>query len=266
MKNVLGFLKRTKRQKFVLSVFILSSLLFISEFFIKDIRGLIIGVGLAFLTSSLLWLILRKDVLGTFYYPILILPFFYTLSFNLFYTLIPSSIISKLIITSIYAVGLYSLYLSHNIFAVSAIRTINLLRSARVVSFIITILVVLFFINIIFTLHFAIPTTLALIFVFAFLLNMQSFWSYSLDKTIFKEIIIYSSFNALALTQLAGILTIWPVNATLYAIFLSSMFYIYSGLSHAWFEKRLFKGILWEYVWVCLLAIGLLFIFARWGI
>lgn len=266
MKKILKSLHFSKRQKFVIAVFFLSLLLFISEYFTGDIRGLIIGITLSALTSLSLFLILRNDIKGTFFYPILLLPFLYTLSFNLFYSLIPPRFLTRIIITTVYAIGLYSLFLSHNIFAVSATRTINLLRSARVVSFIITVLVVFFFINIIFTLRYPIPITTTLIFILVFILNFQFLWLHNLDNTNIKQLLIFSTFNSLALAELSIILTIWPVNATIYSIFLSGMFYTYSGLSHAWIEKRLFKGILWEYVWVAFLSILILIAFSRWGI
>lgn len=266
MKRILKSLQFSKRQKFVIVVFLLSLLLFISEHFIGSISGLIIGFILSALTSLSLFLILRKDIKGTFFYPILLLPFLYTLSFNLFYSLIPQRFLTRIIITSVYAIGLYSLFLSHNIFAVSATRTINLLRSARVVSFIITVLVVFFFINIIFTLRYPLPLTLILIFILVFILNFQSLWIHNLDNTALKQLLVFSTFNSIAISELSIVLTIWPVNATIYAIFLSGMFYTYSGLSLAWIEKRLFKGILWEYVWVVFLSILMLLLFSRWGI
>jgi hypothetical protein len=65
--------------------------------------------------------------------------------------------------------------------------------------------------------------------------------------------------------ELAFALSIWPVSASIYAIFLTGIFYTYSGLSHAWLEKRLFKGILWEYVWVGVLSVLFLLVFSKWG-
>ena len=85
--------------------------------------------------------ILRKDIKGNFVIPTLILPFFFTLAFPFFYALVPERLLSRLLITLIYAFGLYSLFLTQNIFAVSGIRTINLLRSARIVAFVLTRLV-----------------------------------------------------------------------------------------------------------------------------
>lgn len=256
----------SKRQKFVLAVLFITAGFFVSQMYALNIKGLVVGVVLSFLTVLSMFLILRSDIKGSFYYPILILPFLYTLSFNLFGNLIPPRILSKIIITALYAFGLYSLYLSHNIFALSSIRTINLLRSARGVSFVITLIVLFFFLNVIFSLHLFVLNTTILVFTIVFCLNFQSFWTYILDKNMIKEIILYSFYCSLALAELSLILVVWPISATIYSIFLTGMFYTYSGLSHAWLEKRLFKGVFWEYLWVGFIVILILIRFAEWGI
>ncbi len=135
----------SKRQKFVVIVFLLSAGIFVSEFF-TGTSTLLASLVLATLTDILLYWVLRKDIRGTAFIPIFILPFFYTLSCGLFYSVVPQRMISRVLITLFYSFGLYSLLLTQNIFAVSTLRTINLVRSARIVSFVLT-LVILFFLT-----------------------------------------------------------------------------------------------------------------------
>lgn len=259
-------LKITKRQKLVISAGALSFLLFLSEFISKGNLMLETAIVLPLLTVFLLFLALKNDINLKLSYPVFILPFFYTLAFILFYLLIPSRLLSRVFTMVIYGSGLYSLFLTQNIFSVSSIRTINLLRSARIVSFIITVVVLFLLASVIFSFNLPFYYMLPLIFLLIFLLNFQSFWAYSLDVKMLKEVFIYTFFNSLTITELSLILTIWPVNKIIYSIFLTGMFYTYSGLSHFWFERRLFKGILWEYVWVGFLSILVLLFFARWGV
>lgn len=261
----LRLLNFTKRQKFVLAVFFLSGGIFIAEFF-SGASLLFLGLILSVLTVGFLFIILRDDIKGTFFAPLLILPFLYTLAFALFYLLVPARIISRVLITIVYAFGLYSLFLSQNIFAVSAIRTINLLRSARIVSFVITIFILFFLLNVTFSLRLPLPVMPFFIYAIVFVMNLQSLWTYALDAGVLSEILLYSAFISLVLTELSVVLSFWPVNATTYSIFLTGMFYTNSGLAHAWIEKRLFKGILWEYVWVGFLSILVLVVFSEWGI
>lgn len=260
--NIIHF---NKRQKFVLSVFLLSVGLFFAQFF-TGAELIASAVFLAIMTVLFLFFILQEDIKGTFYYPIFILPLLYSFSFILFYPLVPPRLIFKVILTGLYAFGLYSLFLTENIFAVSAIRTINLLRSARIVSFVLTILILFFLINFIFSLRLPVLLTPLPIFIVVFIMNFQSLWTYSLDRSHIREISLYSLFISVCLMQLAYILTLWPVNAAIYSIFLTGIFYTFSGVAHAWIERRLFKSVLWEYIWVGFLSILMLILFSEWGL
>jgi hypothetical protein len=255
----------SKRQKLVIATLFLTLSLLAAEIF-SGIHHILVGLILSLLTVAVLYGILRRDIANSFYYPLLILPFFYTLSVSIFYLLIPSRLLSVIILTAFYSFGLYSLFLTQNIFAVSSGKTINLLRSARIVSFVITILVHFLLVNIIFSLRLPFFVTPLLITGIVILLNIQSLWVYILDRSMIKEVLRYSILIGLLIGELALVLVIWPIDAAIYAIFLTGIFYTYSGLSHAWFEKRLFKGVLWEYVWVGFLSVFLLLIFAKWGI
>lgn len=264
IKKLQKILKLNKRQRLVFAVIFLSIFFFVLQFF-TDFNFFSGAVVLAFLTDFILILILRKDAKGTFYYPILVLPFFYSLSFPIFYTLVPDRLISQFIITSLYAFGLYSLFLTQNIFAVSGIRTINLLRSARLVSFVLTLLVLFFLFNFAFSLRQIIFVTPVLTFLISLFMNFESLWSYSLNRSQIKEIIASSIVISFLLMQLSFVLTLWPINAAVYSLFLTGIFYTYSGLVHAWLERRLFKGILWEYIWVGFISILFLIVFSKWG-
>ena len=265
MNRLLSILQLNKRQKFVIAVLVLSFGVFFSEYF-TGAKLLSMALILAVATDLLLLFILRKDIKGNFIIPTLILPFFFTLAFPFFYALVPERLLSRLLITLIYGFGLYSLFLTQNIFAVSGIRTINLLRSARIVAFVLTLLVFYFLVNFIFSLRLPVLLTPLAILPISFLMNVQSLWTYSLDSTQVKAISFFSAIIALCILQLSYVLVLWTVNASIYSLFLTGIFYTYSGLCHAWLERRLFKGILWEYVWVGFISVLFLVIFSKWGV
>lgn len=261
----LKLLNLSKRGKFVTSVLALSLALFFSEY-TTGVVVVLLGFLLSILTVVLLYYVLKDDISKkSYFFPILILPFFFTLSFSLFYSLVPSRLITRLILTFVYSFGAYSLFLTENIFAISSLRTINLLRSARIVSFVITIFVLFFLFNIIFSLRLPLYITPILVGGISFLMCAQFLWSYSENKETSRDVYVFSGTIALMMGELALILSLWPVTAAIYAIFLTGIFYTFSGLSHAWLERRLFKAILWEYVWVGFLSILFLILFSKWG-
>jgi len=110
-----------KRQKFIISVITLSLSLFFSEqLFGKG--GIYMAFLLSLFTDLFVFWAVRKDLEDNFSPQIFILPLFYTLACALFYFLVPARFLTRIGMTSLYALGLYSLLLSENIFIVSSIR------------------------------------------------------------------------------------------------------------------------------------------------
>ncbi len=252
-----------KRQKFVIAIMVLSLGLFFAESQFSR-SGFSIVFILSLLTNLFLFWAIHEDVRENKAYHTFILPFFYSLAFGLFYFVTPTLFLSRIILTIIYAFGLYSLFLSQNILVVSSIRTIALLSGARIVSFVVTLISYFFLTNIVYTLHVTIFLVILFIFIYTYLLIYHSLWTYNLQKTT-QSISIWVAALTVCLVESATILWFWPSNPTVIALFLTGFFYTIVGLSHIWFEKRLFKGILWEYVWVGCITFFILILFTPWG-
>ena len=242
----------SKRQKFIVSVAILSSILFFSEQLLG--RG---GIYIAFLLSFFTCLFVlwaeREDLRDNFSPQIFILPLFYTMSCALFYFLVPARILTRVGMTSLYALGLYALLLSENIFIVSSIRTIALLASARTVSAIVTLLSYFFMANVVFAFHLNVFLTLAFVFIFSFPLIMHSIWSHTLEKDFLSHLEWVSAI-AVCIAEIAFVLWFWSTAPTIIGLFLTGLFYILVGISQIWLDRRLFKGIMWEYIWVAVIV------------
>ncbi len=252
-----------KRKKIVIGTIFLALSLFIAEYKFSQ-AGLYISVLLPILTNIFIFWALYQDIRESFTYEVFLLPFFYSLAFALFYFLTPAVFLSRIIITAIYAFGLYSLFLSQNIFIVSSFRSIQLLSGARIVSFVITLMSFFFLTNIVFTFHFSILPTIAIIFLYTYLLMYHSMWTYTLAK-IPTPLPLWVLALTCCISEIAAVLWFWPSSPTVISLFLTGFFYNIGGLSHIWFEKRLFKGVLWEYVWVGAIVFFVLILFTQWG-
>jgi hypothetical protein len=262
VKSLVKRLAGDKRQKFISSVVLLSLGLFVSEHFLGK-SGMYLIFGLSLLTVFLLYLCLRKDLKDNFSPQIFILPFFFSLAFGLFYLLVPARYITRIIMTSLYAIGLYSLFLSENIFTVSSIRTIALLSSAKTVTVALTLLSFFFLSNVVFSLHLNLFLTILFVLLYSFPIILQSIWIYTFEKDNFS-LIFWAISLTVCLLEVSILLWFWPSTPTLIALFLSGFFYSILGLSHVWLEKRLFKGVIWEYFWVILVLIIVLVFFTSW--
>lgn len=265
-KKIRSFIARalfSKRQRFILAVIILSLGLFVSEYILGKSAISIVFV-LSLLTVVFLFLTLREDLKDNFSLQVFILPFFYSLAVGLFYLLVPTRMLTRVGITSLYAFGLYSLFLSENIFTVSSIRTIALLSGARTVSLVLALLSFFFLSNVVFSFHINVFVTLILIFIYSFLLVLQSIWTYTLEKNPMSQIFWVLSLT-FCLVEVAVFLWFRQGSPTVLALFLTAIFYVLIGLSQAWFEKRLFRGVILEYFWVTVVSFIFLILFTNFG-
>ncbi|MEK9178680.1 MAG: hypothetical protein AAB801_02780 [Patescibacteria group bacterium] len=252
----------TKRQRFGAGVITCSILLFLTENLLGDYS--IVGVlAISALADIFLLWAVYKDLQDNFASHNFILPFFYTMAFGLFYLLVPGRLVIRGLMTAAYALGLYSIFLSQNIFTVSSIRTIALLSGARTVSFVITLLVYFFLSNVIFSLHLNIIFTLLLLFIMSLSLILHSIWTYTLEKNILFSM-SWGLLLSLCIIEVTVLLWFWPSTPTIIALFLTGFFYIIVGLSHIWLEKRLFKSVMLEYGWVAVVVFTVLVLFTSW--
>lgn len=263
IKSLFRRILNNKRQRLIFSVIVLSLGLFVSEHFLGK-SGIFIVFLLSVFTTLFLYLSLREDLEDNLSFQLFILPFFYSLSMGLFYLLVPARLITRIGMTSLYAFGLYSLFLSENIFTVSSIRTIALLSGARTVSLVLSLICYFFLANVVFSLHINVIVTLLLIFVFTFLLTLHSIWTHTLEKNPLAQIFWVLSLS-ICLVEIALFLWFRSSSPTVLALFLTAMFYVLVGLSQAWFEKRLFRTVIFEYFWVTFVAFAFLVLFANWG-
>ncbi len=262
LKNLISKNLINKRQRFIFSVLFLSLGLFISEHFLGK-SGLYIVFLLSVLTTVFLYFSLKQDLKDNFSPQIFILPFFYSLSVGLFYLLVPARLLTRIGMTTLYAIGLYSLYLSQNIFTVSSIRTIALLSGARTVSLVLTLLSYFFLSNVVFSFHINVFITLSLIFIYTFAFVLQAIWIHTLEKNPFAQVFWVVSLTV-CLSEIALFLWFGPSSPTVSALFLTSIFYVLVGLSQAWFEKRLFRSVILEYFWITVISFIFLVVFTNW--
>lgn len=251
-----------KRQKFAIGVALLSAGLFFSEFLFNT-YGIIISFFMALVTNGMLFWAIRGDLQDNFSFQVFILPFLYSLSFGLFAFLTPERILTRLILTIFYAVGLYSVFLSENIFTVASIRTIALLNSARIVSLVISLITFFFLASTTFSLRIDLIPTILLLLLFILPLSIHALWTYTLERSIKKEF-SWVGVITVVLSELGIMLWFWPTSPTIVALFLTSIWYVCVGLSHVWLDKRLFKNVLWEYLWVAIISFFMLISFTRW--
>ena len=221
---------------------------------------------LGFVAFALSAWALFDDLKGIEWFSILSLPAIYPVSVGLFYFLLPEQFVSRVAILVLFAVGMYALLLTQNIFSVAAIRTIQLLRAAHAVGFLITLTTAFFLFDTIFSFRLPYWLNFILVLVVSLVLAMQALWSVELsEKRLSRRCVVFSALIALGLAELALVLSFWPVTILVGSIFLVSVLYVALGISQQYFMDRLFKKTQREYLSVGLVVMVVIIFLTRWG-
>lgn len=251
-----------KRQKFGLGVAISSAGIFIAHITFNTY-----GVGMAFFlgifSDIILFWAIRNDLKGRRLFQPFILPFLYSLSFGLFSFLTPALLRTRIILTLLYAVGLYSAFLSENIFTVASLKTIALLQSARIVSLVISLITYFFLLSTTLSIHGGFFLAILPVIIFTGLLSLHAVWTYTLNENYIKNIVWVTGIT-LSCFELAVLMWFWPTSPVVTALFITSIWYVLTGLTHVWLDKRLFRSVVWEYVWVIVISFLMLLALTRW--
>lgn len=207
---------------------------------------------------------LFDDLKGIEWLTVLILPVFYPVAVALFYFLLPVRLLSRVMILSVFGIGMYALLLTENILSVAAIRTIQLLRAAHAVGFLITLVVAFFLWDTLFSFRFFPWWNGLAVGLTSLGLSLQAIWSVNLEEKISKEVWQNSLGISWGLGTLALVISFWPVTITVASLFLVSGLYVTLGLVQHRFSGRLFRKTVEEYLWVAGLVLGITFFLSRW--
>jgi hypothetical protein len=254
----------SKRRRFVITSIILS-LGFVGIQFLNDQnRFWAIGI-LGLLTILLFYWSLKESLAGSMTLLILVLPTIFTLGVGVFWFLIPANIFARIPIVMIYAIGIYVLCLTANIYSVAAIRTIALLRAARGVGFVLSLLTSFLVFDALLSIKTEIYILLPLTFIVSFLLYLQGYWTVLLETKYSSSLIMQSAVASLLTMEVAGVLYFWPVTVVVGSLFMTVTFYMLLGLGQAKLDERLFASTVREHLIVGALVFVAMFFATHWG-
>lgn len=253
-----------KRQKFVLSSLVLALGFFLIQFVDFQFRYPAIA-GLTVLSAILTFWSLRGGLGRNASLLSLVLPPFFTAGVGLFYFLLPSTILTRIPVLVLYALGIYALLLTSNIYTVAAVRTIALLRAAHAVGFLLTLVTSFLLFDFIFSLKGGFFHNGILAGIVSFPLFLQGLWSVELELNPSEEVKTQAFALALVVSEIAAILSFWPVSVAVAALALTTVVYVGLGLGQAKLQQRLFPKTVKEYLLVGIIVFATMFLTARWG-
>ncbi len=236
----------TKRRRFLLvSLFLSLGLFIVQRLPVESRYSAILFFALAaYLLTA--WSLL-KDLHGISWLTNLILPTFYPVSVALFYFLLPQAMVTRIVVMILFAISMYALLLTANIFAVASFRTIQLLRAARAVGFLLSILTSAFLFHVIFSLHVAIWLVGILVFGVALPIIWQGVSSY-VPAGSMKKGFYFALTGSVVMVEVAIAMSFWLIDVPLASVVLAMAMYVVLGLFQHDLEGRLFERTIQEYM------------------
>lgn len=254
----------TKRQKLVFMAFVLTFFLIITQVVDESLRFQTVGL-LTLTTIALSIFALWGELSGIKYLLLLMLPVYFVAGASLFYFLLPVRWLTRLPFAVLFGISVYLLMLTSNIYNVAAIRTIALLRAAHAVGLLFSLLSTFFLANVLFSLHLPFYLIVAGTVLITFPLYLVGLWSYELEEYISQRDLIYASVFTLISSQIALILSFWPVAPINGALALATVMYVLLGLGQLEFGEKLKGRVVLEHLAVAFVVFVAILATTRWG-
>ncbi|MBI2007389.1 MAG: hypothetical protein HYS83_01685 [Candidatus Blackburnbacteria bacterium] len=254
----------TKRQKFVISSVLLAFGFFLTQFVDLSFKyQALAGLSLVCVLLSVwsLWGGLGRNATLL----VLVLPVFFTAGIGLFYFLLPATFITRVPILILYAIGIYALLLTANIYTVSTARTIALLRAAHAVGFLLTLVAGFLLFDTVFSLRLSFWSNAVFAFFISFPLLLQGFWSIELENLLSREVLYMGLVFSIIVSEIMAVLSFWPITVPVAALAITTVVYIGLGLGQAKLQQRLFAKTVREYLLVGAAVFITMFLTAKWG-
>jgi len=252
-----------KRLRFIISVFFLSFIMMISTFFYFD-KALFFIPILIFATYFFTYFSILEDIKKIEWLMLFLMPVFLSVVFYLFYFLFPVRWLTRLPFIIFYAISIYAILLSSNIFNVGVEKSLALYRAAFSVNFFYQIFLIFFIFNILFSFRQDFFINGLISFVIIFLFSLQLFWTVHLKKKIEKEIFFYSIFLATIVSEVVIVFSFLPLSINVFSLLPTGVYYSLAGLIYHFIDRRLFYQTVREFLIVLGFILLVVFLSVSW--
>ncbi len=268
MKKLLAFFRKRagkieKRYRLIISVSALVGLMLFSTFFFFD-KAVIFVPLLAIASFFFTYFSLLEEIEGVGWFGFFFMPVALSLSFYLFYFLFPGRWLTRLPFIVIYAISLYAVLLTSNIFNVGVEKSLQLYRAAFSVNFFYQAIVGFLIFNFLFSLKQIFIINAVAVGIIGFLLAFHLFWSIRLKKHIEPDVLKIALLTGLILAQLALVVSFIPITTPIAALFITASSYSLGGLFYHFLDQRLFKETIREYTIVWIFVLVIVFLSLNW--
>jgi hypothetical protein len=235
-----------RREKFFISSLLLSGLLLSIQAFPLEWR---MPVSAAFMVITYFvtaWA-LSDNLNRHEWLTILPMPALFAGSVAFFYTLLPATLISRAAVFIVFAIGMYALLLTDNIYSVAKGRSIQLLHAAHAVGFFFMMFASLLFTETIYSMRLPFYLIGILIFIVHFPICFVSLWTMQVKEVITREVIAYSLLFSLLLAEFAVAFALMPLSVWNSSLLIMALLYVTISYVRSILLGRLFARTFTEY-------------------
>lgn len=252
-----------KRQRFIISTMLLTILYAVSTLFSFEeiyIFVPLIVIAVYICTAfAILEGLTKQEWLMLFIHPI-----YFSVVWYLFYFFVPQRWLTRLPFLAIYIVFTYAILLSQNIFNVGVSKSLQLFRAAFSVNYLFLTIGAFLSTSLIISLRLNFLFNAILIFAAMYPLVLHMLWSVEPKEYISKQVLLYSCLISTIIAEAGLILSFVPINQSIYALVLTSLFYSLTGTFHVHLQGALFKERIREFIFVSIFALGILLLTIKW--
>lgn len=173
---------------------------------------------------------------------------------GLFATMMSLGRFGLAVLSVLFGVLVYALFLVENVFMVAiGFKTVPLYRAAYTVSLIVMLLTSFMLFNTVFSFGLPYWANLGLVFLLSGLIYLYQFWAVAIElpddgKT--KNKVVFVLVPAWLTAQMAMVLSFWPAGIFKTAVYLLTVVYILASLIQAEIRERLFRRDWLQYSWI----------------
>ncbi|MFS8158685.1 MAG: hypothetical protein ACMG6E_00465 [Candidatus Roizmanbacteria bacterium] len=256
--------KIPKRQRFILTTFILTILLVVLTFF--SLSEIIYFVPLVIVIVYFgTYFSLLEGITKAEWAVLFISPVFFTIVFLFFYYFLPQRWLTRLPFAILYSIALYAILLSQNIFNVGVEKSLQLARAAFSVNYLFVTITFFMSSSILFSLGLPFYQNVFWMALVSFLLNLQFLWTIEPKEYVEKILLHYGLFMSIVIGEVSLILSFLPLSTAISALAITGVFYGFGGLLQSHLQERLFKEKIREYSIVLLFIAAIVLLTLRWN-
>ncbi len=197
-----------------------------------------------------------------------IMPLIFFVGFGMFSSLLSLNLVGRLVLTTVFGLVIYTIFLVENVFMVAiGFRTVPLYRAAYTVSLIILLIACFFLFNTLYSFGFDYKVNSLAVGVLSFFIFVYQFWAITIelpDDGKKKNKMAFTLIPAFLIAQLALVFSFWPVGIFKGSIYLVSAIYVLSSLIQAEIRERLFRRTWLMFVWIGVAIVLGIVLVTRW--